>query len=258
MPASHHRSAIIHSLKAAAIGGGARLGMTGVRYFNRVGLAANLRQLFRQLAVNCVLDVGAHEGEYAHFLRSSVGYRGRIVSFEPSPKSFEAMASQFANDPNWIGQQYALGSLDAQAELHVLQNSVFNSFLLPTHDAEERFTAEVESEDDIVVPVHRLDDRFDLCVESIAHPHVFLKMDTQGFDLEVFKGAADHLSAVIGLQSELSLVPLYQGMPDHLESLAEYGSGGYSLSGVYSVNRDAGGLRLLEVDAVFVRSQAGV
>ena len=45
-------------------------------------LGRYLMALFEHQAIDCVLDVGAHWGEYGEFLRRQ-GYRGRIVSFEP-------------------------------------------------------------------------------------------------------------------------------------------------------------------------------
>jgi hypothetical protein len=52
--------------------------------------------LFTQLSrlkVNCVIDVGAHFGEFGNYLRV-LGYRGRIVSFEPVSKSFSVLAQR--------------------------------------------------------------------------------------------------------------------------------------------------------------------
>jgi len=43
---------------------------------------------------------------------------------------------------------------------------------------------------------------------------VFLKMDTQGWDLDVFVGCGTCLASVVGLQSELSIRSVYEAMPD--------------------------------------------
>ena len=44
-------------------------------------LGTHLAMLFARLKINCVLDVGAHVGQYGRFLRN-IGYSGHIVSFE--------------------------------------------------------------------------------------------------------------------------------------------------------------------------------
>ncbi|HSC47142.1 MAG TPA: FkbM family methyltransferase, partial [Gammaproteobacteria bacterium] len=50
-------------------------------------LGSHLCQLFAKLDIDCVLDVGANQGQYGAMLRKA-GYRGRIVSFEPVAKTY--------------------------------------------------------------------------------------------------------------------------------------------------------------------------
>ena len=78
-------------------------------------------------------------------------------------------------------------------------------------------------------------------------------MDTQGYDLEVFKGASNSLSRIVALQSELSVKAIYDGMPGYLDTLAVYSDNGYLPSGLYPVSRNKDGLSLLEVDAVLIK-----
>ena len=51
-------------------------------------LAFHLKHLTRRLEINCVLDVGAHQGGYARLLRREAGFGGEIVSFEPAAASW--------------------------------------------------------------------------------------------------------------------------------------------------------------------------
>ena len=80
-------------------------------------------------------------------------------------------------------------------------------------------------------------------------------MDTQGFDLEVFRGLGAWAEHVIGLQSEVSLLPIYEQMPRMGEAIAEYEKGGFEISGLYPVTSEADG-RVIEYDCVMVRAAA--
>lgn len=62
-------------------------------------------------------------------------------------------------------------------------------------------------------------------------------MDTQGYDLEVFRGASGCMEHICGVQSELSLRPLYKGMPHYLEALAAYEAAGFELFNLSVVTR---------------------
>ena len=72
-----------------------------------------------------------------------------------------------------------------------------------------------------------------------GRPRVFLKMDTQGFDLEVFGGLGEWQQDVVGLQSEVALLLIYEGMPRMREALDVYEAAGYEISGLYPVTRRA-------------------
>lgn len=81
----------------------------------------------------------------------------------------------------------------------------------------------------------------------------FLKMDTQGFDLQVLRGGAQCLHHFLGLQSEVSVIPIYEGMPSWKQALAEYEAQGFALSGLYPVSHDEQ-LRVVEFDALMTRT----
>ena len=56
------------------------------------------------------------------------------------------------------------------------------------------------------------------------------------------------------MQSEVSQVPLYDGMPHLTDQLATYEAAGFGLSGVFPVVVDRETLRVIEFDAVMVRT----
>jgi FkbM family methyltransferase len=207
---------------------------------------ALLRALLDRLAIDCVLDVGAHTGGFGIALRE-LGYAGEIVSFEPVAASFAGLASRA--DARWQVHRLALGRTAGTATLKVARAANFTSFLEPNAFSVEHFGGSrvAHTED---VPVRRLDEVF--------HPggrRVLLKTDTQGWDLEVIAGAAGILDAVLAVQVELSLQPLYEGAPGWLDALATLRELGFRPAQFTSVGRD-GSLGLLELDCLLVRDGA--
>jgi hypothetical protein len=100
-------------------------------------------------------------------------------------------------------------------------------------------------------------ERLDVLLPAIfsgAGP-IFLKIDTQGYEEEVLKGAAGILSRVVAIQMEISLVPLYQGAPTLVHIVSAMGDLGYHLFQVVPGFRDGATGQLLQLDGIFVRQQ---
>lgn len=209
--------------------------------------------LFPHLGVNCVIDVGAREGEYATALRNT-GYQGLIVSFEPVTSSFATLRDRAAHDPDWHVHNLALGDADGEAVINVMRTTSFSSFRTPRSEGVEDFV-DFGNEFDHVETVHvrRLETMFEDIATLVPTPRLFLKMDTQGWDLEVFKGVGRCLDYVVGLQSEMSIRPIYQDMPDFRAALELYEGSGFAVTALYPVGRDRT-LRLAEFDCVMLRA----
>lgn len=217
-------------------------------------IEGHLRRVLDRLGVNCVIDVGANEGQHGRLLRK-LGYRGRIVSFEPVPCVYETLVRTSASDKKWFTHELALGSEETPRSMHVTSRSVLSSFLPPAEFARERFEDQANVVRTEEVKVARLDAIFDEIVHGISAPRVFLKMDTQGCDLEVFAGAQGCLGAIVGIQSELSVLPLYSGIPDYMEALPAYRQQGFEATGFYPIFREKKSLVLGELDCVMVRRE---
>jgi hypothetical protein len=78
-------------------------------------------------------------------------------------------------------------------------------------------------------------------------------MDTQGYDIEVFKGSEKCSEYIQGLQSELSVQALYKGMPHYTEALTHYDKSGFELYNLSVVNRISSG-GILELNAFMKKS----
>jgi FkbM family methyltransferase len=171
------------------------------------------RHLLRFLSerrVNVVLDVGANAGQYARGLRD-LGYQGRIVSFEPLSEAFAALQKAAAIDEDWKCLNLALGDVDLEgAEFHVSGFSESSS-LLPINDRHIKALPASACRRTESVRVARLDS----LRSEILRPDdsVWLKLDVQGFEKNVLLGATETLAQVQFIDTELSLVALYDGQP---------------------------------------------
>jgi FkbM family methyltransferase len=219
-------------------------------------LSTHLIHLFGKLEINCVLDVGAHEGEFGIALRQ-MGYRGRIVSYEPVAEHFERLREGARLDGQWIVQRLALGAEAGTARMNVLAGSTFSSILEPNRYGREQFGEKMAVRHVEPVPMARLDSVFEEALRGIEEPRVFLKMDTQGYDLRVIEGAGAALSRVVALQTELSVKPIYQEMSTGLGRMMLALNGhGFELTGLFPVSWDKPDrLRVVELDCVMCRAQ---
>jgi FkbM family methyltransferase len=236
------------------------LGFDAVRYPHPNSTARHLARVFEKYAVNLVFDVGANTGGFVHELRAS-GYQGRVVSFEPVSATFQELRRAASRDSSWTVRQYALGSSDGTAEINILGDSPLASFRqpLPTDSliVDDGFDlatiARVECTE--TVDVRRLDSVFEQFVGKLDHPRVFLKTDTQGWDLEVIRGAENVLHHIVALQTEMSVEPFYEGAPTYVEALQVLRGYGFVESGFFPVFLDAT-LALHEFDAIMIRPGA--
>lgn len=208
-----------------------------------------LMALFEALQVNCVIDVGARHGEFGTLLRQH-GYRGAILSFEPVHENVRILQQVAERDAQWHVFPFALGSEPSHELINVAAASNYSSFL-EVSEYGISADAKMETKEQMIVEVHRLDALFDEITAHIPDPCVYLKMDTQGWDMEVFRGAKGCLAGIRALQSELSLQPLYDNQTNWLDALAEFQAGGFEISNFFTVFRDDQ-LRVSEMDCVMV------
>ena len=230
-----------------------RLGVTVIPNWRveRYPMAACLRSLFDLLSVDLVLDVGANVGQYRNFLRYEVGYGGRIVSFEPIPGNVTRLRERAAADALWQVEACALGAAPGKASFNVAATSVFSSFLTPNQDSGALFGRDTAVTERIEVEVRTLDQMLPALLAQHGGKRPYLKLDTQGFDLEVVKGGPESMSMVCGLQTEASVKAIYCDMPDYATTISHLESLGFELTGMFPVNSGTFP-RLVEFDCVMV------
>jgi len=213
-------------------------------------LADFLRRLFAVYAIDRVIDVGANHGQYRDLLRFHVGYTGDIFSYEPDPDCVKVLTKRAQGDAKWHIQPIALGSHSGELPFRIMADSTFNSFLPPDHSTVSFKNNRVVAQH--IVAVRTLDEESRSRWSSPAN--TYLKLDTQGYDLEVLRGATEFLAQVRAMQTELSVQHIYTGMPDLGDVLSFVESAGYALSNLFPVNFD-NALRAIELDCILINSR---
>lgn len=211
--------------------------------------AARRQAMLAKHDVDLVLDVGASGGGYGTSLRG-FGYAGQIVSFEPLGAAFTELTAAIADDAMWSARNVALGSEPGEATINVASNSTSSS-ILPMLDTHVDAAPHVRYVGQETITVSRLDDEAAELVTSYRHP--FLKLDTQGFEREVLAGGSETVAACVGLQLELSLVPLYGGGMLIDEAVSWAYDHGFRMVGVEQGYAAPTG-EILQIDGVFVRT----
>lgn len=211
-----------------------------------------LRKLLPHLGVDCVFDVGANRGQYATQLREEVGYKGLIISFEPTPDARADLLAKSAKDPLWHVSPLALSDTPGEDMMNVMAADVFSSLHAPASGLPSDLAAMNTVAQQVPVKVCTLAAQLPVWREKLGFSRPFLKMDTQGHDLAVFRGAGRLIEQFVGLQSELSLRCYYDGAPDFHTCLDAYRAGGFKPSGL--VDNTAGHFPdLNEIDVIMYR-----
>lgn len=229
-----------------------RLGYDLFRHARQARIETHLAALLPHLGINVVVDAGANVGQYGRNLRA-LGYRGRIISYEPLAEVHRALEQAARGDDTWITRPMALGREAGRATIRMSPDTSWSSLRGFSDYGKRRFTEQDRDATTEEIEVVRLDADLPALIADIADPRIYLKMDTQGFDLEVFGGAEGVLAHIQGLQSEVAFQQIYDEVPNYRTALETFEDAGFAVTGLFSVKRDRKTLHMIEMDCVMRR-----
>jgi FkbM family methyltransferase len=183
-------------------------------------------------------DVGANKGQTITALLDAFP-KASIHAFEPSPETFDHHLARLASW-NVKLNKCGLGSGTGELTFYENDSSVMSSFLPPGASGSGNVSRK------ITVPVTTVDK---YAADNAIHHIDLLKIDTQGFDFEVIKGAAAMLDGgrIDLLLTEVTVDALYDGLPRFDQIYSFMADRGYAVTGFYNQNRRGRILRWFDV-----------
>jgi len=166
----------------------------------------NCRHYIPQLGT--IIDAGANQGQFAiaasHFYPHAC-----IHSFEPLPDVYPILQRNTRHVSSITTYNMALGNSTGTLEFYSNAYSHASS-ALQVSELQKNMLPKTATSHKIETPVERLDD---LSNQLHLTAPVLLKMDVQGFEKEVLKGAAQSLAQIDYLLFESSFIQMYDGEP---------------------------------------------
>jgi FkbM family methyltransferase len=211
-------SALLHPLSRKAL----------LRY--RV-LAATEHHYINQLEFATLIDVGANRGQFSLAFRR-FHPSSKIVAFEPLAAAIVVLRQLFSGDKNFIAIAAAVGGTRTRAKINV-SRSDDSSSLLPIGENQLAMAPKTGLSHTETIDVTRLND----AIVSLNLPlPILLKIDVQGYELEVLRGSIETLANISHIYCECSFITLYSGQALAHEIISFLMSEGFQLAGIHNIH----------------------
>jgi FkbM family methyltransferase len=191
------------------------------------------RTIFRELRAllsdenMIVVDIGAGEGTYTSVF-AKTSRVSAVYAFEPAPATFAKLVHAVSAYPQVRCFNIALGDANGRETLYEYSDSSVSS-LLEMEERQERLLPSSTVSSETTVDVMRLDDLVD--ARAVAQPDL-IKIDVQGFEDRVLRGAESSLKRTRYCVIELSFVSMYKGSLLFDEIYEQMRDKGFRLVGV--------------------------
>lgn len=184
-----------------------------------------------------IVDVGANRGQFALISRK-IFPRAKIHSIEPLEEPAQIFKNIFKNDPDIILYTCAVGREKSTAIIHITKDDDSSSLLPITKMLSDMFpgATEKQTRQVMVYPLSQLINPASIPLASL------LKIDVQGFELDVLKGCEDVLQKFSYLYIECSFVELYKGQALAHQIISWLGERNFVLSSIHNLYYGKNGL----------------
>jgi FkbM family methyltransferase len=206
------------------------------------------RGWLKESGIQTVIDVGAHSGEFSSAIRAVLP-NVRVFCFEPLPECHGKLVKKFGNNGVVHVFQTAIGDSRGEVEFFRSDFSKASSLLPMSSLHQDAFPWSARNQL-IKVPLAPLDD-FEDQIELTSK--TLLKIDVQGFEDRVLRGAERILQKLDYVLVEVSLAPLYDGQGEFHTIYDLLLRAGFSYKGNVEQLASPVDGAILQVDALFAR-----
>lgn len=204
---------------------------------------------FREAGIRTVLDVGAHKGEFSSTIRALFPH-ARIYAFEPLPDCCAMLSNRMRKGGCFQAFPVAIGKTHEQITLWRSRYAKSSSVLTMAVLHKESFPWSAEN-----TPIRVQQRALDEYLEQLQlDEKVLLKIDVQGYEAQVLRGATELLKRVTCVLLEVSFRPLYEGQGTFAEVHGLLQAAGFSYSGNLEQLCSPVDDSILQADALFVRA----
>lgn len=211
-----------------------------------VGPSTEHLSVLKKIRPDAILDAGANKGQFA--LISKVCFSGvPVLSFEPLPDEIAIFKKIHSDDQIVELFECALGEEKKTATLN-LSNRRDSSSLLPIGKLQSEIFSQTHHIGTLEIKLEKLDD---FKSHFVNKHEMLLKIDVQGFELSVLKGAVETLKQCKYVYVECSEVPLYEGQALRKDVEAFLCSQGFLFK--ESTNKYFLDNKLIQADHLFIR-----
>lgn len=192
-------------------------------------VVSNLKKMVPELTT--IIDVGANSGQFTK-VATHLYPQAQIYTFEPLPNLYPVIKKKFGSNPNIKTYNIALGNEDGTILFNknkfghtssVLEISQENIHFTRKDNELEQIRVEIKKLDSLALPV----DKTNLSL---------LKLDVQGYELEVLKGADETIKAIGYIIIEANLEELYSNQPSFNTINNYLQNKGFELMGMLDFN----------------------
>ena len=203
----------------------------------------------QNFGINTIIDVGANEGQFIQKI-SGILPEAHIYSFEPLKDPFRKLKKNIQEGKNITLFNFALGDEEKETIINRNDYSPSSSLLELTDLHTDAFpiTKKIKEENISIKVLDKIADDLELIKK------VMMKIDVQGFELNVLRGSENTLKNVDIILIETSFYELYKNQPLFKDIFGFLNDQGFNYFGSFEQLYDERDGKILQADSIFIRS----